>query len=428
MKPLQQHFIASTEDFHESEVVALDHTDAIVSAADAHVEAQKIDLETTKVGDAIVGATTDITSLESLIEALQDAREVGMESASAQFMHIQLGTIKQRYGASATETNMPSMESFRGRQSRVAASISLEGVAETIKKIWAWLKERFQEFIKLIKKQIDRMTRSLDYVYNEADKVKQFVRRNAFTGGKKIDLGRAGLKIAMNGKIDQDFISPLNTVGALGRVGDDTLNQISDAVVARFQKAAEGEMFSLTAQVMIPASFQVIHSAAADSSEVAFHASPLLPGDRHIMVSSFNEGNDDSARGGNGVLYKSEIKQVDVNDKTEASTEAISLDYKQVFELCQRIQKTVASLRTSRGHLDDYIKDINNRIDEIAKKETDGSLNQRAVNTVAGFIFKNACVYGPKLQRNIELVSYDILIGYLTYAKKSAVAGLEKGA
>lgn len=426
MKPLQQHFIASTEDFTEGAVVALDHTDAIVSAADAHVEAEKIDLEVTKVGDAIVGATTDIASLESLIEALEDAREVGMESTSAQFMNIQLGTIKQRYGVSATETNMPGMESFRGRQSRMAASVSLEGVAETIKKIWAWLKERFKEFIKLVKKQIDRMTRSLDYVYAEADKVKQYVRRNTFQGGKKIDLGRAAAKICMNGKVGQDFISPLNTVGALGRVGDDTLSQISDAVVARFQKAAEGEQFTLTAQVMVPSSFQVIHSAASDDVEVTFHSSPLLPGDRHILITTYNEGNDDSARGSRGLLYKSEIKEVPTAEKAELKSEAISLDYKQVFELCQRIQKTVASLRTSRSHLDEYVKDINNRIDEIAKRETDGSANQRATNALASFIFKNACVYGPKLQRNIELVSYDILIGYLTFAKKSAVAGLTK--
>lgn len=418
MKPLIQHFIASTESFHESEVVALDHTDQIIAAVDAQAEAQRIDIEITKRGDAIVGATTDIASLEALIDAIEDAREIGMEAGAAQFMNIQVGTVVKRYDAKATETNMPGMESFRG--SRHAGSVSMESVKETIAKIWAWIKERFREFIKLVKKQIDRLTRSLDFAYNEADKVKQYVRRNPFKGGKEIDLGRAGTKITMQGVIETDFISPLNVVGALARVGDETLQQIADSVVARFEKAASGEHFGIEARVMIPSSFQVVTTTGAQS----IHCSPLLPGDRFVMVSSFNDSEDDMMRDGNGTIYRSEIKNAESESQAGASTKATSLDSKQVFELCVRIQKTVASLKTSRGHLDEYVKDINNRIDEIAKRTQDGSFNQRAVNAVAAYIFKNACVYGTKLQRHIELVAFDALLGYLAYAKKSTTEGL----
>ncbi len=132
MKKLKNHFIQSVglESFADSEGAALDTVSNDYAAGETLDGYAREQLE-----DQLKICQGDITSLESLLQALQDERDVGLESGSAKFAQLTLESIQNRHGIDINEqthTAMPSLECFQGRLARTATSLTVDSVRNTI--------------------------------------------------------------------------------------------------------------------------------------------------------------------------------------------------------------------------------------------------------------------------------------------------------
>ena len=407
--------------------VMFDHTDAVDGYEYAYE--QMIDGRAAEnCVDAIDGAETDIASLESLISAIDEARDVGMESRSGQFALIQVGDVQKRYGINGLETAMPAMECFQGRQARMAASVSMESVKETLQKVWEWIKEQFYKFIMMIRRFYNHLTKNLNLVIEDSEKLKNVVRRMKFEGGQEIDLGSQGAKITIEGKIPTDFTSVLNRVGSANRIPESAFDKIRQDVEAALTTHKEEDKFgaaSFTQEVPIPADFQLAQDASPFSfgaEALKIYSSHLLPGDRFIAVGVFGPNNAPKSYDfrAHGYVHGRVITQ---NVSVDKDTKTKALNSQDVFTLCQRITKTAAALKTSRGEMDEHFKKTQSTIDSILRKHQSGDgVAAETQRKIAMWYYRNNAVYAGNLHRHIEGVGYEICVGFLALAKKSVAA------
>jgi hypothetical protein len=89
--------------------------------------------------------------LESIVQSLEAALEQGgLDPIAAQFAHHAVGAYVERLGMEASDL-MPALEAFGGDSGRVSATtVSLEGIGETLKKIWAAIKAAVEKAIKAV--------------------------------------------------------------------------------------------------------------------------------------------------------------------------------------------------------------------------------------------------------------------------------------
>lgn len=443
MKNNKANTLPSLESFDDEVAVGLDHTDALdygSSEVDAYAREATIDgRDLENQLDSVEGGIADMVSVESLIEAIDQAREVGLEMGSAQFMQIHLQTFQQRYGIESLETALPALESFHERRARMATSISLESAKETLKKIWLWIREQVAKFAELLMTFFRKMTRSLDYIAKEADTLKQKARHSKFEGGKKIDLGRAASKISHDGVVSKEFITPLNFVGQLTAVSQGVFQDIHKEVDVVLKKAAElkadtnfedyrKDVLQYAPRLPVPSSFRVVSDTTAaefDAVPSKLYGSQALPGDRVIYVATY--GSDDRAqyRFNDDITLKAQVTVRSLIPVREINTHAESLSSSEIFTLCQRLQKTVAALKTHRDQIESEFKKIRARVDQVGSHELladESGVKAAAIRKVLTMVLKMVTSYGGQLYRTCDQVAFDVCAGYLTYAKRSMVA------
>lgn len=411
------------ESFNEGPAVMADHTETVGSEYEAveTLDGREID----QCIDGITSAETDIASLEALIEAIEDARDVGMEAWSAQFATIHVNSMQKRYSVNDPLLAMPSLECFDGRQARLATTVSLESVGETAAKVWAWIKEMVGKFVDMMRDFYRRVTKNLDYIAEQARVLKNQARKMKFEGGETVDLGRHGRKITVQGKISNDFVSVLNNVGSFTRIGEETFTQIRDMVSKTLSETKEADRFmpaNIPDSVPIPSSFTKVREAnrfAIGAGALNVYCSPILPGDRFIVIGVFGSDNTSKTydfRTGGMVYGRVSQQNADVDRDTTATT----LSSTEVFTLCQRLDKTVSSLKTSQDNLTRHLEDTRKEIDNIMRKyqKGDGKVAQ-AARAVGSWYYRNTALYGGNLHRFCDGIAFDICMGYLTLAKKS---------
>jgi len=213
---------ATSEAAEEAEVAAadaseLDSDEEAKAIEDGHaeIEAAAQDIED---GEAHAEEYEQAAAtMESLVDALRDAQKTGgLTPQSAQFFNISFESIGIRltgkpFQNAHGEACIPSMESFGGSMRRdTATQISMEAASDWLKKIWEVLKKTFQQIkawvIKFIQAVFDQAAR----FEARADKI--IAKAKAASGDAKnatIELGRAGGKIARNGKVDTADLADL---------------------------------------------------------------------------------------------------------------------------------------------------------------------------------------------------------------------------
>jgi hypothetical protein len=115
--------------------------------------------EVTEAGIEVIEAEDDVEELyeiaeglESIVASLESAIEDGgLDTQAAVFMQHAVDGYTTRVGMEATAI-VPSLESFGGASGKAAATtISLEGIKETIKKIWQAIKNAIAKAIAAVK-------------------------------------------------------------------------------------------------------------------------------------------------------------------------------------------------------------------------------------------------------------------------------------
>ena len=115
--------------------------------------------EVTEAGIEVIEAEDDVEELheiaeglESIVASLESAvEEGGLDPQAAVFMQHAVAGYTNRLGLEA-ETIVPSLESFGGASGKAAATtISLEGIKETVQKIWQAIKNAVAKAITAMK-------------------------------------------------------------------------------------------------------------------------------------------------------------------------------------------------------------------------------------------------------------------------------------
>lgn len=442
MKTLNQ-LTAGLESFDEGADVAFDHTDVLDSGLGG--ENAVMDKALEEVIDVLEGAETDVTSLESLKLAIDEAREIGMEAFSAQFARIQLQGICQRYDAAPVETPFPSMESFHGGQRRLATSVSMEAVNETIQKVMAWVKERLYKVLEMIKHYWARLIRSLDYIESEAKKIRQAASRGTWSGGKDITLPPTVAARLAHGKIvPQQYnglVSELRKIRDLNKVSAQTLDTIRERVNAQLAyQLRGGQEFAYKAEAMIPQGWTEVHLGGSGATyshggTARTFVSPTLPGNVEIAITVYGEANQALAKNdetGSWYVAKPEIRKLSSGD---VDTTARALSSSEVMGLCEEIRQIVSSLKDARRAVDQHLRNVKGDIDRLINQSFpiigpngEGSVMALAVREAGKGIYRLGVVYGTQLSRTCEEVAFNSLSAYLSYAKHSvrAYAGQEE--
>lgn len=426
MKNLKTHFTAVTqaamESFDEGASVALDHTEAFSAQYERDEAADGRAISA--AADAVEAGINDVASLESLTAAIDESRDVGMEAGSAQFAKLQLSTLHDRYQITGTESSMPSLECFDGRQARLATSVSLESAKETLNKIWEWIKEMGRKFVKMVRDAWHRLSKNIDVLLGDADKLKKFVQRNKFEGGRTINIGGLARRLNVDGEVPRDCTSALQKLSQITRVSEETVDRVHNEVTADFERKLMGGGSRLRREVMIPAGWQKVDlglrlSPAMRNVGAEVFCSPPLPGAVGLTITTFRgDANTDKAEvrnwDGSSTTFTSKVGVFHM-DLPAAPTAFETLSSQEIFTLCQRVQKAITALQSSRRVMEDHFKRIDASIAQLQRKQRElpEDADVPAPARLSAWFFKNNTVFGSDLLRAVESQTYGVLRGFL---------------
>ena len=128
----------------------------------AQAEVAEGQAEVTEMADIADEAVTAIEELADVAEVMSDSIEGGgdgLTEDAAEIAEVAVEAICARLGYKPTKKLMPSMEAFGSTSSRVEATkYALEGVSDTMKKIWEAIKGFFNRIWEAIKGLWKRLT------------------------------------------------------------------------------------------------------------------------------------------------------------------------------------------------------------------------------------------------------------------------------
>jgi hypothetical protein len=384
--------------------------------------------------DDIEGALTEVGSLESLLEAIEESRDVGMEAWSAQFAKIHVSGVMRRYRLDPCDVSLPAMESFYdARRARLSTSISMESVKETIQKVWKWIKEKMKQILEMLSHFWHRLISSLDYVEKEATELKHLALTTHTTGHREIHLPPTlAAKLASGKKVPgnlQSILTNLQSIEQLNHVPKETLDLIYKRITAQFDWYMQsGGKIPYKAEVLVPQGWVEVVSPAGEEryveGELRTFVSPTLPGNVTIQISAFGLANQEMSKDnetGKYVSYRPEVVKLDVGD---IDTEVMALGPNEVATLCDTIIHIVRRMKESRRAIDAHMTNVSHDIDRMAERYLRGNNTQyhRDYMTVMRNVYHTCVVYGTKLTRTCESVAFDVLAAHLSFAKRSLEA------
>lgn len=196
---LKQLFISMEDDAtNETElVVSADDTleIEIAEAGASEVEAEEQSDNVEELGDISEGLEGILISMES---AMQDG---GLNPQAALFMQHAVQGHVGRLGLQASDVT-PSMESFGGASGQAAATtISMEGIGETLKKIWMAIKNAVSKAIAAIKNFFAKIFGGVAKLKTRHEALKKAVKEIKEENGEKIKVPSANT-LRFKGKVD----------------------------------------------------------------------------------------------------------------------------------------------------------------------------------------------------------------------------------
>lgn len=243
---LKQLFISMEDEAtNETElVVSADDTleIEIAEAGEAEGEFEEQGDNVEELGDISEGLEGILVSMES---AMQDG---GLNPQAALFMQHAVQAHVGRLGLEASDVT-PSMESFGGASGQAAATtISMEGIGETLKKIWLAIKNAVSKAIQAVKNFFSKIFGGVSKLKSRQEALKKAVKEIKEENGDKIKVPNANT-LRYKGKADIGSI--LSGMGATHQQAAGILKDLGDAAetfyalrVPRLLEAAEVNDFA----------------------------------------------------------------------------------------------------------------------------------------------------------------------------------------
>lgn len=229
----------------------VDQTEAAEVAVDVAEEAAEIS-ETSGEVDATVADVSDAVAadeeLTDIAEVAEEAVESGegLDQTSAQVASIAIETIRNRLGIYSESTVVPALESFGNTNTRmVSTKLVVEGIGDTLKRIWAAIKaaairiwDKIKLFVAKLFNASGMLAKHIKALQDRASKISESAKPSEKTL-KASGLAKALAAKNANGKEALKSITgnSLKFLDTAKKTGEATKN-----LVGLVQKLAEGGM------------------------------------------------------------------------------------------------------------------------------------------------------------------------------------------
>ena len=196
--------------FISMEDEATNETELVVSADDTLeieiAEAGEAEGEFEEQGDNVEELGEISEGLESILISMESAmQDGGLNPQAALFMQHAVQAHVGRLGLEASDVT-PSMESFGGASGQAAATtISMEGIGETLKKIWMAIKNAVSKAIQAIKNFFSKIFGGVGKLKSRHEALKKAVKEIKEEKGDKIKVPNANT-LRYKGKADMGSI------------------------------------------------------------------------------------------------------------------------------------------------------------------------------------------------------------------------------
>lgn len=347
------------ESTNETElVVAADDTIEIeiADAAEAGAEAEEQADNVEELGEITEGLESILISMES---AMQDG---GLNPQAALFMQHAVQAHVGRLGMSASDVT-PSMESFGGASGQAAATtISMEGIGDTIKKIWLAIKNAISKAIQAVKNFFAKIFGGVAKLKSRADSLTKAVNELEAFNGEKIRVPNANT-LRYKGKADVASItSGLNgTLNAVSGItselldgADNFYNQAIDNILAKGDLNSDKKA---DLDVMLATASQKWNTIATKVSNV----SHVFSGDSVFRQDSAAGATDDKV-----LTIPKLIKGFGFKDLDDSATEIAAPSKSELLSVLAATGKILAQLENRKKDLESLTKKR-----EEASKKTD---------------------------------------------------------
>ena len=217
--------------FISMEDEATNETELVVSADDTLeieiAEAGEAEGEFEEQGDNVEELGEISEGLESILISMESAmQDGGLNPQAALFMQHAVQAHVGRLGLEASDVT-PSMESFGGASGQAAATtISMEGIGETLKKIWMAIKNAVSKAIQAIKNFFSKIFGGVGKLKSRHEALKKAVKEIKEEKGDKIKVPNANT-LRYKGKADMGSI--LAGLNATLSVGSSEIKDLVDA-------------------------------------------------------------------------------------------------------------------------------------------------------------------------------------------------------
>jgi len=239
--------------FISMEDEATNETELVVSADDTLeieiAEAGEAEGEFEEQGDNVEELGEISEGLESILISMESAmQDGGLNPQAALFMQHAVQAHVGRLGLEASDVT-PSMESFGGASGQAAATtISMEGIGETLKKIWLAIKNAVSKAIQAIKNFFSKIFGGVGKLKSRHEALKKAVKEIKEEKGDSIKVPNANT-LRYKGKADMGSI--LAGLQATLSVGGESIKGMVDSAddfysvrVPRLLEAAETNDFA----------------------------------------------------------------------------------------------------------------------------------------------------------------------------------------
>lgn len=379
---------------------------------ETRLEVAEVVTEVTDAGDEVESIEDDIDELEESSDNLsaiatdidakvQDGEGISVESAA--FVQHAVAAYAGRLGMDAS-TMLPSLESFGGDTGRLAATtVSLEGISEFIKTIYAAIKATVEKVAKFIVDffakvfgGVSKLTARINSLKTAIADIKS--KNTAVESGVKIKVPSPN-SLQFKGNVDASALK--KGLENLKVINTDMMGKYIDA-----SKAVYGEITKAIGQAdkapKVEAAEGAIAAATAKLKQLsdADLTDRVATGGKQLTLSNNDGGGVDIVKVTFGTASKVESFKGDAQIDPLNTTDML-----QLLGNCESIVK---SIEDSKGRVDDVVKARKTAVEAVGKIANEGDSN------LAGKIWSKA--KGQALLRLVQrnqlapvtaLVSYD---------------------
>lgn len=372
---LRNLFVSMEDDalFDTELVVSPDQTveQEIAETAESFSEAEQGSDDVQELGDISEGLESIVASMEACME------DGGLTPQAALFMQHAVNGYTRRLGLSASSIT-PSMESFGGASGQAAATtISMEGVAETLKKIWVAIKNAVSKAIQAVKNFFAKIFGGVAKLKSRADALKKAVGELSADGKGKMKVPNANT-LRFKGKANTGDI--INGLKATNKLGAETYGQVLETANLYYKIAVDKVLnraeLNDAAEAEVKAALGKAQEDAHKVFEKVTAVSNVCSGDAVFRVTATSNGEKGAQ---SGLSVPSLVKgygfkavddggvEIDVPKKAELSSILSEVD-----GLISQMEGKKASLEGLSKAREDALKATERKVEGWASKMKEG--------------------------------------------------------